>query len=439
MTPEPDPTERPSSAAERDDLTRRVNALLEERGVRFGGAGGHAFRADPVPRLLDAEEWELLAAGLAQRIRALDAFVADVYDERACVADGVLPAHVLDATPYLEDELVGSAPVAGAWISVAGFDVVRDDDGTLLVLEDNVRTPSGMAYAMAVSEAVSEVLGVEPSSGLAEASSALRRCLEATNPEGDGALVLLTDGPDNSAHYEHRRLAEEAGIELVELDGLQPDGDGLRLVDGTPVRAVYRRTEQDGLRPRDPAAGPVADVAGRLLEPWRAGRVGMVNCYGTGVADDKAVYAHVDDLVRYYLAEEPRVRTLRPYDLTEDGRQAEALDRLPELVAKPRDGAGGEGVLIGPAASAGQLAAAREAMRAEPQRWIVQDVVSLSTHPTIVDGVARPRHVDLRPFVFFDGRDVTVPRGGLTRVALEEGQMVVNSSQDGGAKATWVE
>ena len=181
-----DPTERPSSSAERDDLSRRVNAVLEERGVRFGGAGGHAFRADPVPRLLDPGEWELLADGLAQRIRALDAFVADVYAERRCVADGVVPAHVLDATPYLEPDLTGSAPVAGAWISVAGFDVVRDEDGTLLVLEDNVRTPSGMAYAMAVSEAVSEVLGVEPSSGLDECASALRRCLEATNPGDDG-------------------------------------------------------------------------------------------------------------------------------------------------------------------------------------------------------------------------------------------------------------
>lgn len=432
--PAVDPTERPSSVAERDELSRRVNAVLEERGVRFGGAGGHAFRADPVPRVLDAEEWDALSDGLAQRIRALDAFVADVYSERRCVADGVVPAEVLDATPYLEQDLTGSAPVAGAWISVAGFDVVRDEDGELLVLEDNVRTPSGMAYAMAVSEAVSQVLGVEPPSDLEECTSALRRCLEATNPGGTGALVLLTDGPENSAYYEHRRLADEAGLELVELDDLRRDRDRLELADGTPVRAVYRRTEQDGLAPGDPAA----DVAGLLLEPWRAGQVGMVNCYGTGVADDKSVYAHVDDMVRYYLGQEPRVRSVRTYDLTDAGRLQEALDRLPELVAKPRDGAGGEGVVIGPTASVEQLAATREAMRGEPRRWIVQDVVSLSTQPTIVDGVPQPRHVDLRPFVFFDGHEVTVPRGGLTRVALEEGQMVVNSSQDGGAKATWV-
>jgi carboxylate-amine ligase len=439
--PAPDPTERPSSHAERDDLSRRVNAVLEERGVRFGGAGGHAFRADPVPRTLPADEWATMSGGLAQRIRALDAFVADVYGRRACVEDGVIPAHVLDATPYLEPALQGCGPGAGAWISVAGFDVVRDADGTLLVLEDNVRTPSGMAYAVAVSEAVSEVLGVEPpaasATGLGELAAALRGCLEATNPGASGALVLLTDGPDNSAYYEHGRLADEAGFVLAVLDDLMADGDDLRLEDGTPVRAVYRRTEQDAVDPGGRAAD--ADVAGHLLSPWRAGRIGMVNCFGTGVADDKAVYAHVEDMVRYYLDEEPTIRSVPTYDLSDPERLQEALDRLDGLVAKPRDGAGGEGVMIGPAASAAELDATRAAMRAEPLRWIVQDVVSLSTHPTVVDGVVQPRHVDLRPFVFFDGQDVTVPAAGLTRVAMEEGRMVVNSSQDGGAKATWVE
>lgn len=430
-----DHLEQTTSPQERDDLTRRVNALLEDRGVRFGGVEGHSFRADPVPRTLAEAEWDGLTTGLAQRIRALDAFVADVYGDRACVAEGVVPERVLDATPYLESDLRGSAPAAGAWISVAGFDLVRDDDGSLLVLEDNVRTPSGVAYAMAVSEAVSEVLGVDPPSGLEESASALRRCLEATNPGTEGALALLTDGPTNSAYYEHQRLAREAGLELVELDGLVPDGGGLRLTDGTPVRAVYRRTGQDQLE----ASDPEHDVAARLVGPWRAGRLGMVNCFGTGVADDKSVYAYVEDMVRFYLREEPRVRSVSTYDLLDAARLEEALDRLPELVAKPRDGAGGEGVVIGPAATADELAATREALRAEPHLWIVQDVVSLSTQPTVVGGELQPRHVDLRPFVYFDGEEVTVPTGGLTRVAMEEGQMVVNSSQDGGAKATWVE
>jgi carboxylate-amine ligase len=436
MTPvDPPTTLREAPTAERDELARRVNALLEERGVRFGGAGGHAFRADPLPRTLDRDEWRDLSEGLAQRIRALDAFVADVYGERSCVAEGIVPAAVLEATPYLERDLHGDAPVGGAWVSVAGFDVVRDDDGSLLVLEDNVRTPSGIAYAMAVSEAVAEVLDVDAPSGLEESTSALRRCLEATNPDAEGALVLLSDGPDNSAYYEHRRLAAEAGLVLVDPSGLRRTGDDLRLVDGTPVRAVYRRTEQDSLR----ADGSTTAVADLLLGPWRSGRTGMVNCFGTGVADDKAIYGYVEDMVRHYLGEEPLVRSVRTYDLRDRTRLEEALDRLDRLVAKPRDGAGGEGVVIGPTATPAQLDAARRGMRQEPERWIVQDVVSLSTLPTVVDGKVQDRHVDLRPFVFFDGREVTVPAGGLTRVAMEEGQMVVNSSQDGGAKATWVE
>jgi len=433
--PTPEQLEHATDASERDELTRRVNRLLADRGVRFGGEDGHQFRADPVPRVLDGDEWQRLSEGLAQRIRTLDAFVADVYGDRACVRDGVLPERVLNATPYLEDDLRGTAPVAGAWVSVGGFDIVRDDDGRLLVLEDNVRTPSGVAYAMAVSEAVAEVHGTEPPAGLEEATAALRRCLEATNPHGEGVLALLTDGPDNSAYYEHRRLAEEAALSLVTPADLRHQGDALTMADGTPVRAVYRRTGQDSLH----ADGRGTHVADLLLAPWRAGRLGVVNCFGTGVADDKSVYAYVEDMVRYYLDEEPLVSSVATYDLCDQRRLEEALDRLAELVAKPRDGAGGAGVLIGPSASADELASAREALRAEPERWIVQDVVALSTQPTIVDGELEDRHVDLRPFVYYDGEDVTVPVGGLTRVALHEGDMVVNSSRDGGAKATWVE
>lgn len=421
-------------AKKREALSEQVNEVLAERGVRFGGEDGHPFRADPLPRLLDSDEWERLSAGLAQRIRALDAFVADVYGDRACVRDAVLPQRVLEQTPYLEPDLQGTRPRGGAWVSIAGFDIVRDEDGTLLVLEDNVRTPSGIAYAMAVSEVVAEVRGLEPPGGLAEATQALRRCLEATNPDADGELVLLTDGPTNSAHYEHDRLAEEAGLRLVTPDALRRTDTELVLADGGRVRAAYRRTKQDSIN----ADGRVTPIADLLFEPWRAGSVGMVNCYGTGVADDKSVYAYVEDMIRYYLHEEPRIGSVPTFDLLDADRLEEALDRLDGLVAKPRDGAGGEDVLIGPAASAAEIEATRAALREHPENWIVQDVVSLSTQPTVIDGQVRPRHVDLRPFTFYDGEEVTVPAGGLTRVALAEGEMVVNSSQDGGAKATWV-
>lgn len=419
---------------EREALTQQVNEVLAERGVRFGGEDGHPFRADPLPRLLDKDEWRRLSDALAQRIRALDAFVSDVYGARTCVADGVVPERVLQGTPYLEPDLQGQAPRGGAWVSIGGFDIVRDDDGTLLVLEDNLRTPSGIAYAMAVSETVAEVRGLEPPTGLEEATHALRRCLESSNPGSEGALVLLTDGPVNTAYYEHQRLAEEAGLLLVTPGDLRRTGTSLTLADGSPVRAAYRRTEQDSIN----AGGERTPIAELLLEPWRAGAVGMVNCYGTGVADDKSVYAYVEDMVRYYLDEEPRIGSVPTYDLLDPARLEEALDRLEQLVAKPRDGAGGADVLIGPAASPEELESTRSALRAHPENWIVQHVVSLSTQPTVIDGKVQPRHVDLRPFAFYDGEQVTVPTGGLTRVALEEGEMVVNSSQDGGAKATWV-
>ncbi|TNM48245.1 circularly permuted type 2 ATP-grasp protein, partial [Nocardioides albidus] len=280
---------------ERNELTEQVNRVLEERGVRFGPGEGHPFRVDPLPRLLDREEWVVLADGVRQRVRALDAFVSDVYGERRCVADGIVPRAVLDSVPYLEPDLQGCAPHGGPWVGVAGLDVVRDGEGRLLFLEDNVRTPSGIDYAMAVSDAVAQVLGVEARTTLEDdVPAALRGCLEASLPGADGVLALLTDGPANSAWYEHQRLAEEAGLTLVTPGDLRRRGDRLELTDGRSVRAVYRRTGEDRLR----AEGRPTQLAELLLEPWRAGRLGLVNCFGTGVADDKSVYRYVEDLVR---------------------------------------------------------------------------------------------------------------------------------------------
>jgi uncharacterized circularly permuted ATP-grasp superfamily protein len=418
-------------------LAKRTQSLIDERGVAFGGEQGHPFAVDPVPRILTGDEWEQVSTGVAQRVRALDAFLDDAYGDRNVVRDAVVPEAVVIGSDYYENDLTGVQPRGGARITLAGLDLVRDGDGRFRVLEDNVRTPSGIGYAMAAADAVAEVLGTPSGSGrmATELRRALRGALEAAAPDVAGELVLLTEGPDNSAYYEHAALAEVAGLELCTPAEVRRDGDRLVLADGRRVRSLYHRTGEDVVRDDSGALCPMAEL---LLEPVVAGELGMANWFGNGVADDKEVYAYVDDLVRYYLDEEPAVPSVRTYDLADRAALEEVLDRLPALVVKPRSGQGGEGVVVGPTATAEEIDRARDAVRKAPEDWIAQDVVRLSTHPTVVDGRMEPRHVDLRPFALYDGQDVTVLPGGLTRVALQVGSMVVNSSQDGGGKATWV-
>jgi uncharacterized circularly permuted ATP-grasp superfamily protein len=256
------------------------------------------------------------------------------------------------------------------------------------------------------------------------------------DPESDGHVVVLSDGPSNPAFFEHRVLADLAGVRLVLPADVRRAGGRLLLRDdGRPVQVVYRRTDEDRLRDPDGRLTPMGDL---LLEPLRAGTLVVVNAFGTGVADDKRIYPYVDEMIRFYLGEEPLVPSVRTYDLEERGQRDDVLDRLGELVLKPRDGHGGRGVLVGPSAGGDELRTAAEAVRADPGGWVAQDTVCLSTHPTVVGDRLEPRHVDLRPFVFFDGvRTVALP-GGLTRVALEAGSMIVNSSRRGGGKDTWV-
>jgi uncharacterized circularly permuted ATP-grasp superfamily protein len=421
-----------------EEASTRVDGWLREHEVTFGGENGARFVVDPVPRVITAAEWDELTNGLRQRVLALDAFMADVHGERRAVAEGVVPEDVIAGSAYLEDDLRGIEPVSGARVAIAGLDVVRHRDGRFMVLEDNVRTPSGSVYGLAASEALETVLPVHRPHAEATAwlRRALRHCIEATNPSAEGELVLLTDGPVNSAWYEHRRLAELAGLRLLTPEELRRRGPRLELRDGgAPVRAVYRRTDEDRLRDEDGTLTAVGDL---LLEPLREGTIGLVNWFGNGVADDKLIYPYVDDLVRLYLGEEPTLHSVPTHDMAVDETRDEALDRLGDLVLKPRDGYGGTGVTVGHTATRAELADAREAVNADPGRWIAQDLVSLSTHPTVVDGRLQPRHVDLRPFAFCDGETVAVAPGGLTRVALQEGSMIVNSSRDGGGKATWM-
>ena len=424
-----------------DVLMRHVDAELARRGVSFGTT---AFHLDPVPRIIPGVAWEPLAAGLAQRVRALEAFVADVYGARQIVEAGRVPARVIDAADHFEPELAGGAPPSGGWIVLAGLDLVRTGDGDLVVLEDNVRTPSGFAYAAAARQTLDRFLPMtlperEPVEHTAFAL--LEGALRAAAPPGapdEPVIVVLSDGPANSAFYEHAEAARRLGIALVTLDDLEHRGDRLhtRVEDRTvPVDVVYRRTDEDRLH--DEAGAPTA-VAQALLEPWRSGRIGLVNGFGTGVADDKLVHAYVEEMVRFYLGEEPLVRSVRTLDLGDDGVRAEALERLDELVVKPRSGFGGEGVVVGPHARGRDLRALRDQVRDDPEAFVAQETIRFSTHPTVSDGTLRPRHVDLRPYAYRSGDDVAVLPGGLTRVALDEGALVVNSSQDGGGKDTWV-
>ena len=427
------------------DLTARaatIAAALAERGVAFGGDDGWPFTVDQVPRLIEAAEWAQVEAGLQRRALTLERFVADVHGERRCFADGVLPEGTLDGCPFSEPDLVGLPDPPSARIAVAGMDLVRDGQGRLLVLEDNCRTPSGLAYAMAARDAVRKIHGdaLAVRDFRAELQAGLREALAAAMPPGapDGAeTVLLSDGPGNTAWWEHGTLAELAGVDLLVTGDVRLDGDILRRRDtGAPIGVAYRRTDIDRLRTDDGAPTALGTLMNR---PLQAGTLALLNAFGTGVADDKRVHAHVDDLTRYYLGEEPLIRSVPTLDLADPSAMEEALDRAAELVLKPRDGHGGHGVVIGPAATPGELAAVRAAVRREPAGWIAQEVVALSTHPTVVDGALAPRHVDLRPFALATGpREWRVLPGGLTRVALADGEMVVNSSRGGGGKDTWV-
>jgi len=308
------------------------------------------------------------------------------------------------------------------------------------VLEDNVRTPSGMAYLLATRRATKAHLPYDEPRRPVRAALAnlLGTVLSAArpDPDADAAIAVLSDGPGNSAYFEHRVLAELAGVPLLHPEDLHVRGGRLAMRDGgRPIQVVYRRTDEDRLRRPD---GTLTVMGELLLEPLRDGQLSVINGFGTGVADDKRIYPYVDAMIGFYLSEEPLLPSIATYDLEDDAQRAQALDRLGELVLKPRDGHGGHGVLIGPAASAAELREAVGTVEADPGAWTAQELVRLSTHPTVVDGRLQPRHVDLRPFLFYDGRRTAALPGALTRVALDAGNLVVNSSRNGGGKDTWV-
>ena len=417
----------------RDEVQRRMGMIFN-----IGSEDeDRLFPIDLIPRVVAAEDWRLLQAGLIQRVRALEAFLRDAYGDRAVVRDGVLPAWVIDASPGLR-ESGRRLPRSAVRCCVAGIDLVRDGAGRWAVLEDNLRVPSGIGYAIAnhwlaarvLPELIPMSLGRTP--GPRMAVRALRSALTATSPH----VALVTAGPVDSAFYEHGLLANELEIPLVHPGELRVADDGV-WIDGaepTRVEVLYRRIDEDELFGAKGADGRLLGPG--LLEAIGNGILVLANAPGNGVADDKCLYAYVPKLIEYYLGERPLLDNVPTYLCRDAESRSQVLDRLGELVTKPVDGYGGEGVVIGPDATPAELRAVRARILADPAHWIAQETVSLSTHPTLAEGRLEPRAVDLRAFVCLGGQPTVVPIA-LTRVA-PGGSRIVNSSRGGGAKDTWL-
>jgi glutamate---cysteine ligase / carboxylate-amine ligase len=420
------------------------------RGVTFpmGDGTDRLFPLDLIPRIVTADDWSDLSAGLVQRVRALEAFVRDVYGARTCVDEGVVPAAVVDGAPGWS-RLGMFFPTDAVRIAVAGIDLVRDRADHWLVLEDNLRVPSGIGYAITSRRLIRSVMpDLEPPAGVvgldavpAQLRAALLTATDRTEPGAD-AVALLTTGPSDSAYYEHALLADRMGVPVVTPRELQVTDEGVfRVGDGGRQRlsALYRRLdEQDLLAAKGADQRPIGRA---LVNAAARGTVALLNALGNGVADDKLVYAYVPAMIRHYLGEEPLLDSVPTYPCVDADRRAEVLDRLAELVLKPVDGYGGRGILIGPHASAAELDEARAEVVANPAGWVAQDLVHLSTHPTFSGRGLEPRAVDLRAFVVAsrrgDGTHAEVLPAALSRVA-PRGSMIVNSSRGGGAKDTWV-
>jgi len=419
-----------------------VKRVVTEHGIEFGKDDAkQPFVLDPIPRIVETADWIELESGLVQRARALNALIADVYGERRIVSAGVFPERVIDGAEYLEPEMEGLVGSNAA--VVIGFDLVRDRDGRFLVLEDNTRTPSGMAYATAA-RAVSEELfanGVEHVRPLGPVFGWLREALRELAPDGvdDPAVILVTDGPGNSAWYEHREVSRRIGISLVQPQDLVSDGEELsyRCAEGVLRRAdvVLRRTDAD----RITEPGGVATWVGeKLLGPLRSGKLRMANTFGSGLADDKLVYAYVPEAIRFYLDEEPLLAQIPTLDCSNEDSFERVRATPHELVVKPRSESGGIGVVVGSQASREELDLCVDLVTANPEDYIAQEIVGFSSCPTVVGDAIEPRHVDLRAFAVCGSDAVRVMPGGLTRVALRRGSLVVNSSQGGGGKDTWI-
>jgi uncharacterized circularly permuted ATP-grasp superfamily protein len=430
------------AAAAADILTMGITFTVYSEGSNID----RAWPFDVIPRIIEATEWAAVERGLVQRLVALNRFIDDVYNDRHVVADGVFPADLLDDSVNYRAECHGVHPKFGVWAHISGSDLVRDADGTMYVLEDNLRVPSGVSYVLenraVAKKAFPEVFGRQSIAPVDAYTEELTKLLTSLAPDGvsDPSIVVLTPGIFNSAYFEHAFLAQRMGATLVEGGDLTVNDDDrvyMRTIDGLePVDVVYRRIDDLFLDPEAFRPDSMLGVPG-LLRAWKAGNVGIANAPGAGVADDKVVYAWVPDFIRYYLGEEPLIPNVPTYRCQYHDERRFILDNLRELVLKPANESGGYGILIGNRATDAQLEAQVEAIEADPRNWVAQPILQLSTAPTLCGDAVEPRHVDLRPFIL-TGETSYVTAGGLTRVALPKGSLVVNSSQGGGSKDTWI-
>ena len=429
--------------AEADALFHRVGITFAVYGEEAGTERAIPF--DMVPRVLPADEWARLATGLKQRVRALNAFIADIYHEQDILRAGRVPADYLLCNAQYRPEMQGIDVPGGIYAHIAGIDVVRADDGVCYVLEDNLRVPSGVSYMLEdrkmMMRLFPELFAQHAIASIEHYPDVLLENLKSVAPPGatDPKVMLLTAGSYNSAYFEHAFLAQQMGIELVEGQVLFVRDEFLyaRTTRGPQrVDVIYRRIDDDFLDPLAFRADSMLGVPG-LLTVYRAGHVTVANAIGTGIADDKSVYPYVPEMIRFYLGEEPLIANVPTWILRREDDRAYVLAHLPELVVKEVHGAGGYGMLIGPASTRAQIEEFRQKIVAHPERYIAQPTLALSTSPTFTEQGLAPRHIDLRPFVL-SGKDITIVPGGLTRVALREGSLVVNSSQGGGTKDTWV-
>jgi uncharacterized circularly permuted ATP-grasp superfamily protein len=428
-----------------------ADRAILEMGITFtvyseGQDIDRAWPFDIIPRVVPATEWQRIDRGLRQRLTALNMFIDDVYHEQRIIKEGRVPRDLIESSPDFRKECIGASPRYGVWAHVCGSDLVRDGDGTIYVLEDNLRVPSGVSYMLenrGVTKRVFPELfrdqSIAPVDGY---PSDLFDTLAALSPRqgGDPEVVVMTPGVFNSAYFEHAYLAQRMGAELVEGGDLVVESDDcvyMRTVDGlTRVDTIYRRVNDAFLDPETFRKDSMLGVPG-LIRAWRKGNVALANAPGAGVADDKLVYTYVPDMIRYYLDEDPIIANVPTWRCSDPTHLAYVRENLAALVVKPANESGGYGMLVGPHASSAEVDEFADLIAANPRNYIAQPTLALSTVPTVCAGVIEPRHVDLRPFVL-QGSDTAVTAGGLTRVALRKGSLVVNSSQGGGSKDTWV-